>query len=278
MTLKNIFKTNWKRLTLTYTLFNIENIMSLAKPYFLGKAIDTTIKGDLSGFYIFMGLYCLFAVTGAFRRVYDTRTFASVYAKLATDIVKQQHKKEISASKIAARASLSNKFVDFFETDITVFFQTLYNIFGSLIMLFLYTKKLLFYCLVIVIPIALINRYYSKTNLKLTQKYNDQIEKTVDNISSKDDAKIEQHYNIMSKLRIKISDNEALTFLMAEVFIIFLISSSLLAFYGKSNVTIGSVVAVFQYVNMFILGLDDVPYLIAQLNKIKDIQKRILER
>lgn len=39
MTLGSIFRSNWKKLTLTYFLFNVENALSLLKPYFLGKAI-----------------------------------------------------------------------------------------------------------------------------------------------------------------------------------------------------------------------------------------------
>jgi ABC-type multidrug transport system fused ATPase/permease subunit len=278
MTLKNIFIKNWKRLSLTYALFNIENILSLAKPYFLGKAIDMTIKSDKNGIIMFLGVYCLFAIVGGIRRIYDTRTFTKIYSEVAVEIVKNQHLKEVSASKISARTTLSSKFVDFFETDVTVFFQTLYNIFGSLILLFLYMKSLLFYCLAIIVPIAIINKIYAKKNMILLKLYNNQLEKSVDNIVSKDSVKVVEHYNLLKGLRIKISDNEAYNFLMAEIFIIFLIGASLSVFYGNSAISVGAIVAIFQYVNMFILGLDDVPYLIEQINKIKDIQKRIFEK
>ena len=277
MTLGSIFRSNWKKLTLTYFLFNVENALSLLKPYFLGKAIDLTVKSDIKGIIYFLGLYCIYAIVGGFRRINDTRTFSKIYANIVTKVVHNQNQKNVNTSTIAARASLSNKFVDFFETDVTVFFQTLYNIFGALVLLFIYMKSLLFYCIIIMIPIALLNKIYAKKNLKLLKSYNNQIEKAVDNISSKDKKVIDEHYSEITKLRIKISDNEAFNFLSIEIFIIFLIGISIGSFYGNDSVTAGTIVAVFQYVNMFILGIDDVPYLIEQINKIKDIQKRLFD-
>lgn len=277
MILKKVFKNNWKKLSLTYILFNIENILSLFKPYFLGNSIDETIRGNKNGIIMFIGLYCFLVIVGSFRRINDTRTFAKIYSTLAVEIVEAQHMKNITPSKITARVSLSNKLVDFFETDITIFFQTVYNIFGALIMLSIYKEALLFYCLSIVIPIAIINKIYSKKNMKLLTLYNNQLEKAVDSISSKNKDLVKNHYETITKLRVRISDNEALNFLSNEVFIIFLIGSSLFVFYGNKLVSVGAVVAVFQYVNMFILGLDDIPYLVEQVNKIKDIQKRIFE-
>jgi len=278
MTLTTVFKENQPRLLVTYFLFNLENVLALLKPYFLGRAIDMTINSQKEGIIAFLVLYCLYVIVGGIRRINDTRTFANIYSDLAVKIVKEQHRKNISPSKIIARASLSNKFVSFFETDITVFFQTIYNIIGALVLLFLYMKSLLFYCLLIIIPIAIINKIYSVRNMRFLNKYNNQLEKAVDNISTKDDEVIKEHYSVISDMRIKISDNEAFSFLSAEVFIIFLIGVSLSSFYGDTAITVGAIVAIFQYVNMFILGLDDVPYLIEQMNKIADVQKRLFEK
>lgn len=277
MNLKDIFKRYYQRIVLTYALFNVENILLLVKPLLLGKAIDGLLTGSYQELMNYVALYCLAMFAGISRRMYDTRTYTSIYADTASNVIIRQNDKNIGLSKVTARVSMSQKLVDFFETDVPVILTTLYTSVGALVMIYFYHSSIFTYCLLLLIPLSVINAYYGGIASILTQKFNDRSEKGVDIIQQNNPKHIRKFFDIITKLRVRISDNEAIGFFFTELFVIGLMLLSLLVFYGQASITAGEIVSIFQYVNMYILALDDVPYLIIQLVNLKDIQRRLQE-
>lgn len=277
MNLKHIFKRYYQRIVLTYALFNLENILLLVKPLLLGKAIDGLLSGSYQELIHYVALYCLAMFAGISRRMYDTRTYTSIYAETASNVIIRQNDKQIGLSKVTARVSMSQKLVDFFETDVPVLLTTLYTSVGALVMIYFYHSSIFTYCLLLLIPLSVINAYYGGIASILTHKFNDRSEKGVDIIQQNNPKHIRKFFDIITKLRVRISDNEAIGFFFTELFVIALMLLSLLVFYGQASMTAGEIVSIFQYVNMYILALDDVPYLIIQLVNLKDIQRRLQE-
>lgn len=277
MNLKNIFKQYYQQIVFTYALFNLENILLLVKPLLMGMAIDGLLSGSYQELIQYVGLYCLAMFTGISRRMYDTRTYTSIYANTASNVIIRQNGKNIGLSKVTARVNMSQKLVDFFETDVPVILTTLYTSIGALVMIYFYHSSIFTYCLLLLLPLSIINTYYGGIATVLTQKFNDRSEKGVDIIQQNNPKHIRKFFDIITRLRVRISDNEAIGFFFTELFVIGLMLLSLLAFYGQSQITAGEIVSIFQYVNMYILALDDIPYLIIQLVNLKDIQRRLQE-
>ncbi len=75
MNVKKIFTKYFKEVILTYALFNVENVIFLILPYFLGKAVDQLFEGILTGLFFYIMAYAFYLGMGTIRRVYDTVAF-----------------------------------------------------------------------------------------------------------------------------------------------------------------------------------------------------------
>ena len=64
-----------QRLALTYTLFALEMLGSLLRPYFLGAAVNGLLAGHYGGLITLSLVHLLWLVVGTMRHMYDTRTF-----------------------------------------------------------------------------------------------------------------------------------------------------------------------------------------------------------
>ncbi|MBY0396586.1 MAG: hypothetical protein K2X91_08985, partial [Thermoleophilia bacterium] len=74
-----------------------------------------------------------------------------------------------------------------------------------------------------------------------------------------------------------LSDLEAWNFFRMEFFVLALIVSALAGYCARPGVAAGDIYAVFSYINLFIGGLDNVPLVVQQIARLKDIGDRIAE-
>lgn len=273
-TLKFIAKQNFKKLFLAFSLVLAENGLFLIYPLLAGIAINAIIEGKvlLALTYSLMVLigWCI----GAARRRVDTQVFTKIYADLAVKVIMNEKAESKDDSVIIARANLSREFVDFFEQHFPMLFTSAVSIFGSVVMLFFiefYVGLATF--IAIIIFALLLPRYISK-NDKLYLRLNNQIEKEVHRIKEGEENRLNRHYRLLSGLRIRISNREAMSFLIIGVSagIIFAITIALLA---STKANAGHIYSVITYLWTFAISLDDAPNLIEQFSKLKDIGKRI---
>lgn len=82
--LKAIFQKHRLQLLLTYTLFSLEMLGSLLRPFFLGKAVDDLIEGSYRGLIILSLVHFTWIIIGVIRQRYDTRTYSAIYTSLVT--------------------------------------------------------------------------------------------------------------------------------------------------------------------------------------------------
>ena len=151
-TLRTLFRTYRWRILFTYGLFNLENLLELARPLVLGLAVNDLLRFSYFGLLLFVAQHLSHMLVGTVRRMYDTRTFTGIYTDLATGLVLEQRGRNVEVSQVAARSALSREFVDFYERDIPIMVQTLYTVLGALVMLGLYDRMLVIFCLAVVVP------------------------------------------------------------------------------------------------------------------------------
>lgn len=164
--------------------------------------------------------------------------------------------------------------MDFFEQHFPVFFTSVVSIFGSAIMLLFieFYVGLAVFALLAIFGV-LLPKYIAK-NDRLYLKLNNQLEREAGRISTGDERTLKRHYDVLSKLRIRISNREAMSFFIigASAAAIFRLAIFLLS-HKQANA--GHIYSVLTYLWTFAISLDDAPRLIEEFSKLKDIGKRV---
>ncbi len=265
------------RLSLTYTLFGIEMLGLLLRPYFLGEAVNGLIKGSYNGLIFLIAAHLLWVVTGTIRHRYDSRTYSDIYTGLVVKLVSRNKNKHLS--QLSAHSTLSREFIDFLEFDLNYIIEAAYNIIGSLILLFFYDVQVVMVCLLMLIPVTIISYFYGKHMRRLNKLKNDELEQQVSVLATKNPLRISEHYSQLRKWQIKISDQEAWNFGVMELLVMVIMTASLLivsnAGAGAAHTEAGDLIGIYTYILKFVNGLDTVPYMIQRTATLKDILHRI---
>lgn len=274
--LRNLMMKHKYQLIFTYSLFSLEMLGGLLRFYFFGEAINDLIKGSYKGLIILTAVHLAYLVIGTIRHMFDTRTYSAIYTSLVTKFLSRRYTKT-DVSKLTAHSTLAREFVDFLEHDLVYVIEAVYNILGSLIILFFYDKTVVFICLAIMIPVIIISMLYGKKMLRLNKHKNDELEKQVDIISTGNNATIRHHYNNLRKWQVRISDKEAWNFGFMEIMVLLVIAVSLIASKNLHSTTImaGSLFGIYSYILKFASGLDTIPYTMERLSSLSDITRRI---
>jgi ABC-type multidrug transport system fused ATPase/permease subunit len=120
-----------------------------------------------------------------------------------------------------------------------------------------------------------VNYAYSRRTRLLHQKLNDQLESEVSVLSSQQPAMIQFHYTSLAKWRIQLSNAEAITWLILEIFIVAVFAAILMRTVTALGVKIGDIYAIISYTWNYRQSLDRVPFLVQQFNRLQDIGSRM---
>lgn len=264
------------QLVLTYILFSLEMLGGLLRPLFLGMAINDLMKGSYQGLIILSAVHIVTLTVGTMRHMYDTRTYSAIYVSLVTKFLSRRIYQS-DVSKLSAHSTLAREFVDFLEFDLVYVIEAAYNIFGSLILMFVYDASVVLLCLAVLLPVIGISYGYGKKMNRLNKLKNDELEQQVDVISSGNAKQLKEHYNNLRRWQIKTSDQEAFNFGFMEFLVMIVLGASLLLTYKTSGTAIlaGNVVGIFFYVTNFAKGLETIPYTVQRLSSLTDITRRI---
>ncbi|WP_103578121.1 ABC transporter six-transmembrane domain-containing protein [Campylobacter concisus] len=273
-TLKSIATEHNKKLILTFALVLAENGLFLAYPIFAGFAINAIIQGNTLNALIY-ALFVLVAwLVGAIRRRVDTQVFASIYAKLAVNVIMNEKQNAKDDSAIIARVALSREFVNFFETHFPMFFTSVISIIGSAFMLIFVEPKVAVACFVVMTFFLIFSPRYIKKNDDLYLRLNDRLEKEAKVIGAFNKSTLNRHYDVVSKFRIAISNREAMSYFIIGISasLLFLVAIIVLS---SQQTNAGQIYSVMTYIWNFVISLDDSPKLIEEFSNLKDIGKRI---
>jgi ABC-type multidrug transport system fused ATPase/permease subunit len=273
--LQTIFGKYRGRITVTYIVTLAENMFELSYPSLTGLAVNGLLKHDFTGLGLLLGVWLAHTATGVFRQSYDTRVFAAIYTDLATRTVSEQETKGFSTSQIVARSSLSREFVNFFERDIPATVNSLFGLLGALVLLFFYDAWSAGFCLMLLVPLAILNRGYSKRTLTLNQRLNNQLEREVTMLTRRRPSRVFGHYRLLAKWRISLSDAEATNWGIMELFSIILSAAVILRVASLPHIEPGTIYAMLAYLWNFLASLNHVPALVQQLSRLQDIARRM---
>jgi hypothetical protein len=273
--LAGLFQAHWRRITLTYALFNVENLLHLAQPLVLGLAINGLLQSSYAGLGLLAAQHVAHLFVGTARRLYDTRVFTSIYTDLAAGFVARQREAGADVSAVAARSALAHELVDFFERDVPLVFASAYAVAGALVMLVLYDGLLPVFCLLTLVPLVVLNHRLARDSHGAAARLNDQLEREVGVIDDGRADAVRDHYRALARWQVRLSDLAALNFTAMEFFVLGLIAAALARYCSLPGVAAGDIYAVFAYVLTFVGGLDNVPLVTQQLARLHDIGRRV---
>jgi hypothetical protein len=249
--LLRLFRANWRPLLLTYALYNVENLLSLAHPLVLGVAINGLIRSEYRGLALLVGQHLAHLFVGTARHA------------------------GVGVSTVAARSGLSRELVDFFEHHLKAVFASIYGVIGALAMLVVYDRLLVLLCGLMLAPLVILSRRLARRSFGVNAALNDQLEREVEVIEDGRTGLVSDHYCRLARYQVRLSDLGAWNFLQMEFFVLALIVAALARYCARPGVEAGDIYAVFAYILMFIGGLDCVPMLIQQLARLHDIGGRV---
>jgi ABC-type multidrug transport system fused ATPase/permease subunit len=274
--LKSLMQKHRSQLVLTYILFSLEMLGGLLRPLLLGMAINDLLKGSYEGLIILSVAHFITLSVGTLRHMYDTRTYSAIYVTLVTKFLSRRiYQKDVS--KLSAHSTLAREFVDFLEFDLVYVIEAVYNLAGSLLLMFFYDATVVLLCMAVLVPVILISKSYGKRMKYLNKLKNDELEQQVDVIGSGNTKILKSHYTNLRFWQIKISDQEAVNYGFMELLVMIVLGASLLLTYKASGTAIlaGNVVGIFFYVSNFAKGLETIPYMVQRLTSLSDITRRI---
>lgn len=273
--IQTIVKKYKYKLLLTYSLFAVEMLGLLLRPYFLGEAVNDLIKGSYNGLIYLAAAHFLWVITGTIRHRYDSRTYSEIYTSLVVRLMNRHKNKELS--KMSAHSTLSREFIDFLEFDLNYIIEAAYNIVGSMVLLFFYDTQVVLLCLLMLIPVTITSYFYGKRMRRLNKLKNDELERQINVLATRNPLRINEHYNKLRKWQIKISDQEAWNFGVMELLVMVIITASLLTVSAVNGKTLqaGDMIGIYTYILKFVSGLDTVPYMIQRFATLKDILHRV---
>lgn len=274
--IKKLMRRYRLQLSITYSLYLLEMSGALLRPFFLGLAVNDLIKGSYHGLIILCLVHFAWLLIGTARHMIDTRTYTNIYTALVTQFLTRRSSNK-DVSKLSAHSTLSRELVDFLESDLTYIIEAVFNIFGSMVLLFFYNKMVVLICLSMLLPVCILGFFYGKKMSALNQLKNDELEKQVSVIAMGNDKAVKKHYNNLKKWQIKISDKEAINFGFIELIVLIIIAASLLISSKTFGITMlaGSLIGIYNYILKFVSGLDTIPYAIQKIASLKDIANRI---
>lgn len=259
----------------TYSLMLLENVCTLAYPALTGKAVDDLVRREFTGLVLLVAVWLVHLVLSFVRQRVDTRVFMGLYADIASHIVDVQQARGHGTSKVSARVEMVRDVVGFFEKEVPAMVHNVIAVVGSLAMLFTYDVDAGLIAMAVLLPMGLVNAWYWRRAVRLNRAINNQVEREVDDIESGRLFRVRRHFRLLRRWRVHLSDAESWTWGVTELATIAALVFILVDFTQSPAFTAGAIYAVLAYIYDYLEGLNQVPTVVNNLARLKDVRARL---
>ena len=271
-----MFQAERWRIALTYAVTLLENLFYLLYPWTIGLAIDGLLAGK--GWWSLVPLVAIWGahiVIGAGRQVYDTWVFARLHARIATATIERQRLAGIETTEIAARSVMSRELVDFFEREVPTLMTAALGLVGGIAMLFWYDRLVGLIVTVWMAPVLVVYAIMGRRAHGLNRVLNDETEREVDLIERNRFVPLASHFRRRGRLRVRLSNAEATSWSLVELFSITAVVLVLLRMTSLPGIQAGELYAMLAYVWRVLECLDQAPTLVQRFARLLDIRRRL---
>jgi ABC transporter transmembrane region len=222
-----------------------------------------------------VAIWGLHIAVGAARQVYDTWVFARIHAELAAGTIARQRTAGVGTTEIAARSAMSRELVDFFEREVPTIATAALGLVGGIAMLFLYDRLVGLTAALLLVPVLVVYAAMGRRAHALNKDLNDETEREVGLIARGRLGPLASHFRRRGRLRVRLSNVEAGSWSLVELFSITAVVLVILRMTGLPNVQAGELYAMLAYVWRVIECLDQVPQLVPRMGRLLDIRRRL---
>ena len=265
------------RVSFTFLLVILESVLDIMYPLFIGYAINDLLENKYTGIIklLLLGVFSLFV--GTARRFYDTRIYAGIYSQITPEIVVSEYSKNSSVSKITARTSLLTEFVEFLENSMPEIIGAIFSLIGIISIIATLNLNVFYACIALLFLICIIYAVTGKFNFHLNAQYNEQLEKQVQVLESKNNQSIKNYFKDLMKWNIKLSDLETTNYFIIWAGVIALVIFTPITVVQSGILRYGLVFSILMYVLEYVYRVVGFPLYIQQLIRLKEISNRLQE-
>ena len=270
--LVDIFKQYKYQLSWIYMFMILTELAILSTPFLLGKSIDGLINGNWYWMVLLSITYFLSNFFNYKRMVYDTKVYNTIYNDIALKFLK---KDDVDVSTKVARTDMAQQIVFVLEGYVHYYIATIVTIIGSLIFIFSENWQVgILVTISIIFIVSSVFILYKKIRQGIIMA-NNHYETKAKSIEC-GYASSESFFNRRGKIEVCQSTIQGKNwFLINTIKYIFLILSIILLITTTKDITIGSVITVYSYVNNFLIALLSAPVAIEMFLRISDVLKRL---
>jgi ABC-type multidrug transport system fused ATPase/permease subunit len=270
--LYDIFKRHKSELLWIYVFMLLTELSILTQPFLLGKSIDGLIDGDFFWLVLLSISYFLSNFFVYKRMIFDTKVYTKIYNNIIFNFLKNS---DVDTSKKIARTDMANEIVFVLDGYVHYYVATLVTIIGSIF--FIYSSNWIvgsvisFSLICIIFAVTLLYKKIKQSVNVRNNHYENKI-KAIQNGYKTSTS----FFNRKRRLDIYESTLQGKNwFLVGLIKNIFLALSIVLLVTTTKNITIGSVLTVYSYVNNFLISMMSIPVAAEMYSRLSDILKRI---
>ncbi len=268
---------------LAFTL--LENVAWIIEPTFFGKLLDAMIDDFYKGEHVnyvlplivWIFVYILNVAGGTLSRLLSGKTYARIYADVATEVIMISKKKNHAPSKMLARAELAKEYIVFLKERIPEILWQLSATIGGITALFFYDWRIAAICLLIIPPVVLISNVYRKHVSKLQKNLHDTREEMFQVIEGKDTSRIHEYYHSMVLPQAKIAKWSSWDYGIVKILLMIIFIAVLFISIDVDKFTTGKIYSIVSYIWTFIASTEYLPGLMESLTSVKDLNNRMEE-
>jgi hypothetical protein len=277
ITLKTlVVRFKWQILFTNLMVF-LESILGVLIPLFIGLAINDLLDQSFRGVIYLIAVSLSSVAVGSMRRVYDTRTYSRIYQVVAPEMVEKEQQKGSSVSKIIARTSLLAEIVEFLEWSVPAVVGAAVYLIATLVIIAGLNLNVFFASLFVLLLTFVVYVKTGKINFNLNEKYNDQLEKEVSALESRDHGIVRNYYRTLMQSNVKLADLGTFNYLIVMLGTTGLLVYTPIAVIKSGIVYYGLVFSAVLYVFEFIAALIELPDHIEQVIRLNEISSRLSE-
>ena len=265
-----------KSLLLIYFYIFIAQIIFLVEPFVLGKSIDGLLHHEYYwiGGFLFIELLSNFFIYK--RMVFDTKIYTQIYNDIVFNYLDNSDNADKSTRM--GRTDLAHNIVDFLEHHIHYYIMSILTLFGTLFFIF-FTHVPTGFIVLGCVPVIcfVVWKFYGKI-AQSTRVSHTQHEKKMDVLNSDSREDIVSFFNRRRSIWIIASTLQGKNWTtLNTVKTLFLIIALIVFTGGNVNLTQGQAIAMYSYINNFLLSLLSIPVSVDMITRMKDVIKRLTE-
>ena len=277
MTLRQLIARFRWRVGATVTLVLVEAGIELLFPLFIGIAINDLLEDSSRGVVMLAGLGVAALAVGSARRFFDTRAYTGIYEAIATELVSREQRRGTETSKIAARTTLAGEFVEFLEDSMPEIVTASIGTVGMLVIIAGLDLSVFFACLGLLVLLVVTYWVSATRNLALNRGYNDELERQVTTIDSRQPDAIGGHFRALMRWNRQLSDLETVNYAVIWLGVIALLTYAPIQVIEPGQTEYGFAFATILYVFQYVEALVALPLFIQQVIRLREISSRLAD-